>query len=352
MLRLTTIVAVTLLTACETYIDKSKLSYDGVVHRKFVSTSTDNRTKGPTCGGDIATEIVDPGAKTGTVSDAPRHYLVGPGDDLKFNIFGEDGMGEIFARVDAEGYVQLPIVEVVSVSGMTTRQIHKNLKKAYEAHFIEPWITVELANAESQPIYFLGEFREPGVKYLEFSSNLLEALAMANGLEEDAYLPGARLMRNEQVCTVDLFALLREGDFNQNIDVYPRDVIFAPLRADMRVYLLGAVASPQGVAFGEQGRSLLEVLSMVGGAKVGASLTDVRIIRSISPTEGELLIVNVSSILTGDALDLPLHPGDVVYVPNSPLGAWNMAIKAILPSLQLVGGIVTPIALIDGLLSE
>jgi polysaccharide export outer membrane protein len=275
---------------------------------------------------------------------------VGPGDDLRFNVFGEEGMRDFTARVDAEGYVQLPIVESVRVAGKTTREIQSRLKQAYSDEFVDPWITVELARAESHPIYFLGEFRSPGVKYLEFATELIEALALAEGLEEDAYLPGARLIRGAHVCTVDLAALLKTGDFSQNVWMQAGDIVFAPLKEDMRVYMLGAVEAPQAVAFGADGRSLLEALAEAGGPVEGpARLDDIRIVRSLSPTRGELIVVDAAAMLAGRALDFPLQPGDVVYVPRTALGTWNAAIGEILPSLELIGGILTPIALIDSL---
>jgi polysaccharide export outer membrane protein len=44
-----------------------------------------------------------------------------------------------------------------------------------------------------------------------------------------------------------------------------------------------------------------------------------------------------------------LEPGDVVSVPLSEHGDWNSAVVQILPSLQLLGGILTPITLIQNL---
>ena len=334
--------------------DVSLMAFDGIVHRQPIQAPAGARSRGPTCGGQLA-EIGRKGvsASSGGTSNLPpgRAYRVGPGDDLKFNIFGEEGMTDLIARVDAEGYIQLPMVETVLVNGDTTRELQQKLKQYYGEFFIEPWVTVELAKAESQPIYFLGEFRQPGTYYLEFATELVEALAMPEGVEEDAFLRGARLLRNDQVCTVDIYSLLKEGDFSQNVWVQPRDVIYVPLKEEMRVYMLGAVASPGAVPFGPEGRTLLESISMVGGYSADeAELKEIRIIRSHSPTTGELIVVDVQKMLAGRGLDFPLEPGDVVYVSRTPLGSWNVAVDTILPSLQLIGGILTPLALINSLL--
>jgi polysaccharide export outer membrane protein len=334
------------LMACTPMLDRTRLYEDGPVQRMAVTAPGVDRNTGPFCGN----QALGPGQAGGKAKRPGGAYIVGPGDSLKFNIFGETGMNDLTARVDDGGYVQLPIVKLVKVAGKTTREIQAELIDAYVGEFNAPWVTVELVDSKSAPIYFLGEFREPGVRYVTGSTNILEAIALAGGLEEDAYLPGARLLRNDQICTVDLNALLRNGAFDQNVWIKPDDVIFAPTKEDMSVYVLGAVASPQAVPFGTDGRTLLQVLSMVGGPKPGSAyLSDVRVIRAFTPTRGELIVVDVAAMLAGRGLDFPLEPGDVVFVPRSALGDWNVALGEILPSLQLISGVLTPITLIQSL---
>lgn len=330
-----------------------RYSHDGVVTRLMVTGTTPQGSEAPYCGIDPTV----PGQTRETLTHAQgapvAAYQVGPGDDLKFNIFGEPGMTELIARVDAEGFVQLPVIDAVRVSGMTTREIQAHLKQAYADQFIGPWVTVELFNAESHPVYFLGEFRKPGVKHLEFATDLIESLALAEGLGPDAYLPGARLIREKSVCTVDLQALLKHGDFSQNVWIQSGDILFAPSREDMRVYILGGVPSPGGYAFGPEGRTILEALAMAKGPRIGsAKLREVRVIRTLSPTRGELILLDVRAMLAGQALDFPLEPGDVIYVPTSEIGSWNEALGLILPSLSVIGGILTPITLVQTLLDD
>lgn len=337
-----------LLSACsDDSVDTSEMPYDGIAFRQLIVS--DPPVPGRTAICEFGeTETLDAKGRPVASRDAfTGPYAVGPGDTLRLNLFGEEGMRDLLVRVDGQGYIQVPIVAPVRVEGRTTRQIQSQLADAYRVIFQDAWVTVQLEDAVSKPIYFLGEFRSPGVKYLERPVDLLQSLGMADGLEEDAFLPGGRLMRRNRVCAVDLFALLREGDFNQNVDIQPYDVLFMPARQDMSVYVLGAVASPGEVPFGSEGRTLLEVLSMSGGVnRSSAFLDQVRVIRSFSPVHGEMLILDVEAMLRGEALDYPLEPNDVVFVPNSALGSWNEAIAEILPSLQLISSALTPYALI------
>lgn len=335
-----------MLLACTPQLDSARLYKNGAVQRMAVSAPGVDRNTGPFCG----KQALGAGQAGGKAKRPSGAYVVGPGDNLKFNIYGEEGMNDITARVDDGGYVQLPIVELVQVAGKTTREIQAELKDAYVGEFRTPWVTVELMESKSAPIYFLGEFREPGVRYVSGSTNILEAIALAGGLEEDAYLPGARLLRNDKICTVDLNALLRNGAFDQNVWMKSGDVIFAPRKEDMSVYVLGAVGSPQAIPFGAEGRTVLQALTMAGGPKAGSSyLQDVRIIRAFTPTRGELIVVDAAAMLSGRGMDFPLEPGDVVFVPRSALGDWNVALGEILPSLQVISGVLTPITLIESL---
>lgn len=332
--------------ACTPQLDQKRLVRDGAVERMAVSAPGVDRNSGPFCGN----QQLRAGQAGGKAPRPSSAYIIGPGDSLKFNIFGETGMSDLTTRVDDGGYVQLPIVKLVQVAGKTTREIQTELTEAFSEEFNEPWVTVELLDSKSAPIYFLGEFREPGVRYVAGATNILEAIALAGGLEEDAYLPGARLLRDDRICTVDLNALLRNGAFEQNVWMKSGDVIFAPRKEDMSVYVLGAVASPQAVAFGTDGRTLLQVLSMAGGATPGsAHLDEVRVIRAFTPTRGELIVVDAAAMLSGRGLDFPLEPGDVVFVPRTALGDWNVALGEILPSLQVISGVLTPITLIESL---
>lgn len=328
------------LSACsDLALDQGKLVQDGPVQRMHVTSPDFNKSKGFVCGDTNYAHSKSSGG-----------YRIGSGDNLRFNIFNETGLEDIEARVDDAGYIQLPILELVHVAGMTTRELQIELKQRFSDHFVDHWVTVELIEPKSEPVYFLGEFRTPGPVYLSRETDLVEGLALVGGLEADAYLPGARLLRNNQICTVDIYGLLKAGKFDQNIQLRGQDVIYAPSRDDMSVYVLGNVAGGRAVPFGVNGLTAMEAITVAGGfARDRVNTKEIRIIRTESPTEGELILINGREILAGEMLDFPLEPGDVVYVPEHPMDNWNAALTAILPTLQMIDGIVTPITLVRSL---
>jgi len=91
--------------------------------------------------------------------------------------------------------------------------------------------------------------------------------------------------------------------------------------------------------------TLTEAISMAGGfIKVGGLIKQVRVLRSYSPTRGELITVNLKMILDGQAPPFILMAGDIVYLPKSKLGNWNDLMREILPTIEVLGNVVTPLA--------
>ena len=112
-----------LLAACSPEIDPAILQPDGDVLRAntvIEDPATDR----------IRVTAGEPGQRPDLPppSNAGADYRIGPGDKLRVNIFGEPGMTDLTVRVDGQGYIQVPVIELVKVRGMTTRQIQGRLK--------------------------------------------------------------------------------------------------------------------------------------------------------------------------------------------------------------------------------
>jgi polysaccharide export outer membrane protein len=276
-------------------------------------------------------------------------YRVGEGDVLKVNVFGETGMNDLIIRVEADGRIQLPAVGSAKVSGLTLREIQKKLTEAYRAEFNEPWVMVTMANYGSKPIYLLGEFNSPGVTFMDRPTNLLNAVAMGKGTTGKAYMPGARVIRGENILPVDIKSVLKDGRLEQNIWLKGGDTIFIPSSEELKCYVVGAVQAPGVFPCVEGQQTLVRILAAAGGpAGAKASMSSIRIIRTISPVEGQVLTVNASSILSGKATDIELRPDDIVFVPQTALARWNDVVQQILPTLTLIGAPIQPFMIFTG----
>lgn len=283
-------------------------------------------------------------------SPADTVYRIGSGDRLRINVFNEPGLERIEVSVGGEGEVQLPILERVPVADLTLSDLQALLKQEYGRHFVDPWIVVELLEPRSRPVYLLGEFRAAGVHYLDRPTRLLQALARGHGLTENAWIRGARLIRDETVVAVDVHALLRGARMDQNIWLQRGDTLYVPALSDQRVFVLGALARPGAQPLANHSMTLAESIARAGGPRrAEADLARVRIIRSQSPVAGQLIVIDFARILRGEVSDFPLIPGDIVYVPNNSIGRWNDVIAAITPTLSAFSQSLDPFVTLKAL---
>lgn len=290
----------------------------------------------------------------------PAAYLIGPGDLLSITVYGhsELGSGGGMAatgstgaaaaarpsgnRVDETGSVRLPLIGSVQLSGLSAATAEEKLRRVYKPIIKEPWISVEVVEYRSRPLYLFGNFKKPGIVYMDRPLTLLQGIALADGIDNSAALRSARLSRGGKVQPVDIYELLANGDQRQNIWLHPGDAIYLPDKATQQVFVFGSVKKAGPIPMNNGQLNLTQALAAADPSFVGGDPIRIRIIRSLSPTRGELMVVDYDKIMRGEAFGLPLVDGDVVFVPRTSLGNWNDAIAEILPSLQAVSAILQP----------
>jgi len=275
----------------------------------------------------------------------PADYLVGSGDILSVTVYGRAdlaGMAGKGSRVDVNGTIQLPLVGSIQVAGLSLQQVRDRLQDSFKHYLREPSVVVEVLEYKSHPVYLLGQFRVSGTHYMDRPLNLLQGLALGNGLDATANLRGARLLRGKKILAVDIYSLLHDGDQRQNVWLQPDDTIYVPDNSLQNVFVFGAVKTPGPIPMRNGQLTLHEAVAAAGGLGETGYDPNIRIIRSLSPTRGELMVVDLDKILAGEARPFQLMDGDIVYVPKDFVGNWNQAINEILPTLQAIGAILNP----------
>lgn len=283
----------------------------------------------------------------------PADYLVGPGDILSVSIYGvpnqlSEGRGDASlgasrgSRVDSSGSIQLPHLGSVKVTGLSLQQIRDLLQDLFRKYLKKPSVVVEIVEYKSHPLYLIGQFKNSGTYYMDRPLNLLQGIALAHGLDPSANLRGARLLRGNRIVPVDIYSLLHDGDQSQNVMLSAGDTIYVPDGTLQNVFIFGAVKNPGPLPMKNGQLYLHQALAAAGGLQETGHEKNIRIIRSISPTRGELIVVDLQKILEGESRQFPLSDGDIVYIPKNWVGDWNQAINEILPSLQLLGAVLNP----------
>lgn len=277
-------------------------------------------------------------------------YLVGPGDTLYVNVDGRPELGSPLlsgsklqgSRIDGQGRIRLPLIGSVEVAGLSLDQIQQRLVQAFSIYLKDPWVVVEIADYRSQPIHLLGQFKNPGTYYLDRPQTLLQGVAIGGGLLDSANLRSARLLRGERTQPVDIYQLLTAGEPQQNVWLQAGDTIYVPDDRNQNVFVFGGVKKPGPVAMPNGRLRLDAALASAALDESGGDHRHVRIIRSHSPTRGQLLVIDLGRSLRGEALPFSLQEGDIIYVPRSGIGSWNQALSEMLPSLQAISAVLQP----------
>lgn len=254
---------------------------------------------------------------SGLPAQAPESLLIGPGDMLHVQVFDTAEL-EQHARVTDAGELPLLLGESVKVSALTPAEAARAIEKVLlEGHYLlRPKVLVAVEEYATQKVSVLGEVKTPGAYSIDTPRSVLDVLTLAGGLTELADRKILIERRNSQEKISYFVSNKPDAAFDTAIQIHPGDTLFIP-KAGI-VFALGDVGRPGGYTMtNNEGKiSVLELLARAGGTNHSAVPSHARLIRD----EGENVIeipLPLSAMQKGNRIDMPLHPGDIVYVPFS-----------------------------------
>jgi polysaccharide export outer membrane protein len=136
-----------------------------------------------------------------------KEYVVGPGDLLRVQIYGEGDMsaagpqgvgaqrapdsprsGGAGVVVRMDGRVSLLHIGDVEAVGFTLTQLADYLKVLFATIYDDPVVTVVLGQSNSQRYTVMGKVANPGIFYLDYPIDLVQVVARCGGFTEWANL--------------------------------------------------------------------------------------------------------------------------------------------------------------------
>ncbi len=118
----------------------------------------------------------------------PHDYIIGNGDLLEFEVFDVKELSRE-VRVSQTGTIGIPLVPVrLYVAGLTETQAEQKIAEVLEANGLvtNAAVTVTVKDHKSKPITIVGAVAHPMVYQAERQVTLLEVLAEAGGISNDA----------------------------------------------------------------------------------------------------------------------------------------------------------------------
>lgn len=335
----------------------------------------------------------------------PHDYVIGSGDLIGITVFDIPELTRD-VRVSQMGTVSIPLVPTrLTVAGLTELQAEQKIAEVLEANGLvsHPEVGVIVREHKSKPITIVGAVMHPMVYEADRTVTLLEAIAEAGGIANDAGdtviiaripavtevtdskpinsesalgsgvpsvagvppqigPPSGQTEKNafpsateitssapqnknssttaaSNTYTINLNELLESGDTRNNLVLQAGDVVTVP-HAGI-VYVLGAVSRPGGFVMANDRTALttMKVLSLAGGVTNIAKLKHAYIIRIDDHGKQTQTEVDLKSILDRQAEDIQMHPSDVLYIPT------DRTKEALLRTAELAIGIGAGVAL-------
>ena len=312
---------------------------------------------------------------------ASTDYPVGPGDVMEISVPGVDDLKARTARVSGQGDIDLPLIGVIKVGGLTEAEVSDKLKQALTKYMYSPQVDVFIKEYHSRQVAVVGAVRSPGLIMLTGAGeSILDAITQAGGMTADAadeivILPqveGGRAKLQQLAASYEQdpgssgSPVALDGSRNQsrqqarpNVPDVSRDTphtgitlaslgqtisngpaVVIPLKSgafqgslsytnmpvepgDIIVVPGGGNVMVTGWVYRPgffsvgSGLTVLGAVGSAGGAMYAAEPTEATLIRSDGTGNKVSIPVNLQKIATGEEADIPVRANDVVDVPYS-----------------------------------
>lgn len=257
------------------------------------------------------------------VNTAPEDFdkvKLTPGSLLQMDVYGVPEYNGVSLRLDADGRVSVPHLSPLSVAGMTLLEAQEVIAQAFVTGqiLIHPTVRLNLVQYNAGYVSVLGEVQLPGRYQLIAPRPLADVLALAGGETmaagndveiQRASTTGSRVVEHIHLVQKERLAVL------QQTTVGPGDSVLVH-RAGA-VYVMGAVNRPGGYLMVDNGGlSVLQALSLAGGASLDAAKGGMYIIRPHGESYEEIK-VPFKRVLHEARSETELQVNDVLYLPRS-----------------------------------
>lgn len=140
------------------------------------------------------------------------NYVVDYGDFINIELFGTQTSSQAL-EVKRDGTILIDKIGPVLVSGLNFEQVTNLIKKKYSKAYIGVDAFVTLSKIRDINILVTGNVSFPGIYTLSGNSNILQALSIVGGINENGSIRNIVLKReNEDDQVIDLYDALLFGD--------------------------------------------------------------------------------------------------------------------------------------------
>jgi polysaccharide biosynthesis/export protein len=298
---------------------------------------------------------------------------VGTGDLLHIEVFDVPELSRD-VRVGDAGDISYPLIPgKITGAGLTPFQLEEKMERLLVENGLvtHPQVSVFVKEQNSQPVSVVGAVMKPMVYQVIRPTTLLEILADAGGIADDAgsiiivtrgtnstasrnaaAVVGGNasagvppvddpLGQGSQSIPIRIQNLLESGDSSFNIPVYGGDVVSVP-RAGI-VYVTGAgISQPGGYVLQSHGEQItvLKAVALAHGM-TGYAKPDNAVIMRNNPVTGkrDAIPVRIKQIENHKTEDVTMKSNDILYIPD------NLGLKVLVRGAEAAVTVGTGVAI-------
>jgi protein involved in polysaccharide export with SLBB domain len=249
----------------------------------------------------------------------PEQYVVGPGDELVLNLWGEIAES-VPLKVTPEGTVLVPYVGEVMVGELTLAEAKKRIIGRVRSRYLGKDVSVTLSGVRRFRVFVVGAVNVPGTYTATAVDRVSMVIDQAGGFLPEASQRNIEVKRADSTTVAaDLLRFIVIGDLDDNPYVRDGDVVAVPARLDS-VGIFGAV-SEEGYYELRQGDRISDLVALAGGLVKDVYLEEAELVRY--QEDGKTtrkIVIDLAEIMENKhgQQDLPLQSEDVLLVRHIP----------------------------------
>jgi polysaccharide export outer membrane protein len=249
---------------------------------------------------------------------------VGPDDLLALSVYDSPELTRT-VRVDADGNIRLPMLkDPIQVRGMVPSQLEATIARSLTKGkvLVDPIVTVTIVEYQSRPVNVVGAVKNPLVFQATRPIPLLDALARAGGMREDA---GSDIVVSKEVMRagtltrvtqkIPVRQLIDNADPGLNVMLHGGEEVLVP--EAQKIYVVGNVKKPGAYPIrNDEETTILQLLALSEGLSPFPAKIAYVYRRSPAGAKTEVP-VELAKIMKRKAPDVPLQANDVLYIPDA-----------------------------------
>jgi len=282
-------------------------------------------------------------------------YTIQGGDTFRIRVYNEEDLNTDAASttmVTPDGFLIMSLIKPTNIKDLTILQATDKICHELSKFVKNPQISLMPEKIQGKTATLYGAVRDPGNYQVNENTRLIDFIAMGKGyqmgvLDDNTTLfsdiSKSYIIRNDKILPVNFIEAVERGNQLHNIKIFPNDIVYIARKEDSRVIIMGEVKRPRAMNWHYQ-MTVLEAIAMSGGLAEDYWGTVLVIRQAKEAGNGGVNVykIDLDDLIAGRSRNYYLASGDIVYIPKDSLGEYNVFVRKLMPTAQLINLLMSP----------